>query len=171
MGTSDGSVLGTTKIVDNGPATRRYNIVILSEGYRSSEMTQFAADAQQFANTLFATAPYYNVRTAINIHRVDVTSTDSGAADPVACGGTGENLRTYFDASFCNNGIKRLLEVNNTTVLSAVAPSSAVAHGLGHCQDPDLRRIGWCGRHLFQGPRCNGDRSARNGSHGVWLFR
>jgi IgA Peptidase M64 len=121
MGTADGTVLGTTKILDNGPATQRYNMLILSEGYRGSEMAQFAADAQQFANTLFATAPYDRVRTAINIHRVDVTSTDSGAADPAACGGTGASPHTYFDGSFCNNGIQRLLEVNNTTVLKVAS--------------------------------------------------
>jgi hypothetical protein len=49
---------------------------------------------------------------------VDVTSTDSGADDPTACGGTGATPRTYFDASFCGNGIRRLLLVNNATVLS-----------------------------------------------------
>jgi hypothetical protein len=58
------------------------------------------------------------LQTAINVHRVDVTSTESGAADPTACGGTGASPPTYFDASFCNNGIRRLLEVNNMTVLS-----------------------------------------------------
>lgn len=121
MSTSDGAVLGATKIVDHGPANLRYNIVILSEGYRSHEMAQFAADAQQFANTLFATQPYDRAGSAINVYRIDVTSNDSGAADPTACGGTGASPRTYFDASFCNNGIRRLLEVNNTTVLSVAS--------------------------------------------------
>ncbi len=121
MSTASGTVLGTTKIVDNGSASQRYNLLILSEGYRSSEMVQFAADAQQFANTLFATPPYGRIGTAINIYRVDVASTDSGAADPAACGGSGASPRTYFDASFCNNGIQRLLEVNNTTVLSVAS--------------------------------------------------
>ena len=121
MSTADGTVLGTTKIVDNGPAAQRFNLLILSEGYRSTEMAQFASDAQQFANTLFTTSPYDRIRTAINVYRVDVTSTESGAADPAACGGTGTSPRTYFDGSFCNNGIRRLLEVNNTTVLSVAS--------------------------------------------------
>jgi hypothetical protein len=121
MGTADGTVLGTTKIVDHGPETQRFNILILSEGYRSTEMAQFATDAQQFANTLLNTAPYNGIQSAINIYRVDVASTDSGAADPMACGGSGASPRTFFDASFCNNGIQRLLEVNNTTVLSVAS--------------------------------------------------
>jgi len=118
MSTADGSILGTTKIADAGPAMRRWNLLIFSEGYRSSEMALFAGDAQQFLNTLLATSPFDHLRTAINVYRVDVTSTDSGADDPTSCGGTGVTARTYFDASFGNNGIRRLLEVNNLTVMS-----------------------------------------------------
>jgi hypothetical protein len=88
MSTADGTVLGTAKIVDHGPASQRWNLLIISEGYRSTEMAQFATDAQQFANTLFTTPPFDRLQTAINVYRVDVTSTDSGAADPAACGGT-----------------------------------------------------------------------------------
>lgn len=120
MGSSDGTVLGATKIVDAGPAQQRWNVVITSEGYRSSEMAQFALDAQQFANILLATAPFDRLRPAINIYRVDVTSTDSGARDPTNCGGTGAKPKTYFDASFCTNGIRRLLVANNGRVLKVV---------------------------------------------------
>ncbi len=121
MSTADGTVLGTAKIVDHGPATLRWNLVILSEGYRGVEMAPFANDAQQFVNTLFSTPPFDGLRAAINIYRMDVASTDSGAADPIACGGTGARPRTYFDASFCHNGIRRLLVVNDMTVLSLVS--------------------------------------------------
>jgi hypothetical protein len=121
MSTGDGSVLGTARIVDNGPATRRWNVLVLSDGYRSAEMAQFAIDAQHFATTLLSTTPFDRLQAAINIYRVDVTSTDSGAADPAACGGTGASPRTYFDASFCNNGIRRLLQVNDLTVLNVAS--------------------------------------------------
>jgi hypothetical protein len=121
MSTADGTVLGTAKIIDHGPATQRWNLLILSEGYRSAEMGHFANDAQQLANTLFTTPPFDRLQAAINVYRIDVTSTDSGAADPAACGGTGASPRTYFDASFCNTGIRRLLEVNNMTVLSVAS--------------------------------------------------
>jgi hypothetical protein len=120
MGTSDGQVLGSTKIVDAGPAEQRWNVVIVSEGYRSDEMAQFAADAQQFADALMAAAPFDRLRPAINIYRVDVTSKESGARDPAKCGGTGAKPRTYFDASFCNNNIRRLLIANDKRVLKVV---------------------------------------------------
>ena len=120
MGTSDGTVQGTTKIVDHGSDADRWNLVLVSEGYRSTQMGQFQTDAQNFVNTLFATAPFDTLQSAINVHRVDVTSTDSGADDSTACGGSGATPATYFDASFCNSNIRRLLLVNNTTVFTVV---------------------------------------------------
>ncbi|MFE6049259.1 M64 family metallopeptidase [Kitasatospora sp. NPDC056446] len=118
MTTSDGTVIGTTKIVDSGPATQRWNLVIMGDGYTAAQMGQFANDAKSFVNTFFATPPYGSLKPAVNVYRVDVSSTDSGADDPTACGGSGATARTYFDASFCNSGIQRLLVVNTTTALT-----------------------------------------------------
>jgi hypothetical protein len=120
MTLSDGAVLGQTQIESNGPAAQRFNLVLVSEGYQATEITKFAADAQSFVHTLFATPPFQGLRPAFNIYRIDVASTNSGADDPVACGGTGQAPHTYFDARFCNAGIRRLLECNTDTVLSAV---------------------------------------------------
>lgn len=121
MSTSDGRVLGTTKIVDHGSATSRWNLVIVPDGYREVELDRFAADAQEFADTLFATAPFDGLAPAINVFRVDVASTDSGADDPARCsGGTGATAATFFDATFCGRNIRRLLIVNAATVFSVV---------------------------------------------------
>jgi IgA Peptidase M64 len=117
---ADGTVVGTTRIVDNGAPQCRFNLVLVAEGYRQAELGQFATDAQQFVDRLFATPPFDVLRSAFNVHRVDVASTDSGADDPAACGGSGATPATYFDASFCNAGIRRLLLVNTPTVMSVV---------------------------------------------------
>jgi hypothetical protein len=118
MSTADGTVLGTTKIVDHGPNGSRWNLVILGDGYQSSEMTKYHTDAKAVIDGVYATAPFSEVWCGINIHRVDVVSTDSGADEPVACGGSGATPRTYFDASFCNSGIDRLLEVDSASALN-----------------------------------------------------
>src|SRR5689334_244640 len=120
MTTNDGSVLGTTKIVDHGPASAKWNLVLMSEGYQAGDMTQWANDAQEFVDFLFATPPFdeIEVQCAINIYRIDVTSTDRGADNPLACGnnpasGTGATPATYFDSTFCADGaIPRLLSGN-----------------------------------------------------------
>jgi hypothetical protein len=130
-GTGDGSVIGTTKIVDNGPASDRFNIVILSDGYTQAQLAQFHADAQQYVDFFLNTPPFNTNCTAFNFYRIDVASTESGADDPVetddhCTGGTGATAATYFDATFCSDGvIRRLLGVNNgtaTNVLNAQVP-------------------------------------------------
>jgi hypothetical protein len=114
MGSSDGYIKGAVKIVDHGEDPVRFNITLLGDGFRETELGQFAADAQAFADTLQATAPFTELWPAINIYRVDVVSNETGAADPVTCGdhseGTGAKPLTYFDSTFCGaGGIRRLL--------------------------------------------------------------
>jgi IgA Peptidase M64 len=117
MTASDGTVIGTTKILDHGSATVRWNLVLLGDGYRQQELGQFASDAQGFVDTLLVTPPFDDLQAAINVFRVDVASTDSGADDPAACGGTGATADTFFDATFCGDGSnQRLLVVNDATV-------------------------------------------------------
>lgn len=120
MGLTDGTVLGTTKILDNGDPASRWNLVLVAEGYRNSEMNLFQTHAQTFVNTLLSTPPFDDMEAAINVYRIDVASTDSGADDPLACGGSGATAATYFDASYCNGGIRRLLVVNSANVISTV---------------------------------------------------
>jgi hypothetical protein len=116
MSTADGTVIGTTKILDNGDPVYRFNVVILAEGYQSGQLAQFANDAQAFVTTLGRTAPYHLIMNSFNVYRVDVSSTDSGADDPVACGGSGTTVNTYFDATFCGDGkLQRVLTVNTAT--------------------------------------------------------
>jgi len=120
MGAADGFISGRTKIVDHGPDHLRYNIVILGDGYRAAEMNKYQTDVQAFVDTLRATAPFGDVWCGINVHRVDVVSTDSGADDPGNCGdgsaGSGALARTYFDSTFCGgNLIRRLLTCDSTS--------------------------------------------------------
>jgi hypothetical protein len=122
MTVADGHIVGTTKIVDHGPAARRWNIAIMGDGYQSAQLGKYAADVDGIVTTLLATAPFDALQPAINVFRIDVASTDSGAADPVACHGSGASPRTYFDAKFCGDGrIQRLLVVNDATALTAAA--------------------------------------------------
>jgi IgA peptidase M64 len=129
LSTSDGSVGSTTKIVDHGAGTARWNVVILGDGYRRSELPVYRAQAQNVVSTLRATPPFTQLWGAINVWRVDVISTDSGADDPTACGGTGQVARTYFDATFCGDGIiRRLLTVDVGTALSVARSAVPQSH-------------------------------------------
>lgn len=120
---SDGMVIGATKIVDNGPDAQRYTIVLIGEGYTASEQAQFVQDAQDFVDFFFETPPFSTNCSTFNFWRVDVASTDSGADDPATCSdgstGSGAMPATYFDATFCGDGdIRRLLVSNNATAMN-----------------------------------------------------
>ena len=116
MGTADGTIVGTTKVVDHGPNGDKWNLVVLGDGFRAADQADYTAAVTALVNTLKATAPFDGVWDRVNVHRVDVHSTDAGADDPAACadgsspaGGTAVTAKTYFDSSFCNSGIRRLL--------------------------------------------------------------
>lgn len=117
MTTADGSVLGTTQIVANAPRNRAFNVVLLAEGFTAAEQAAFGTACDDFVAALRTTPPFDELMPAINVFRVNVSSTDSGADDPVAAGGSGASVRTYFDASFGGAGIRRLLLCNVTTAL------------------------------------------------------
>lgn len=126
MSSSDGTISSTTKIVDHGSDTSRFVIAILGDGYKASELTQYHTDVQNFVNTLQDTRPFNDLWCAINVFRVDVTSTDSGADDPLTCAdgsaGSGATPKTYFDATFCGaSGVRRALTCNTSTAQTVAA--------------------------------------------------
>lgn len=133
MGASDGFISGTTKVVDHGPDALRYNIVLLGDGYRAAEMSKYHGDVQTFIDTLRVTAPFGDIWCGINVHRVDVVSTDSGADDPGTCGdgsaGSGATARTYFDSTFCGGGsIRRLLTCDSASAFNVARTQVPQVH-------------------------------------------
>ena len=121
MSTADGAVIGSTQIFGSAPRNRAFNIVLLAEGFTAAQQNGFDNACTQFVNAFRGTPPFDELSPAINVFRVNVSSTDSGADDPVAAGGTGATVRTYFDATFGGNNIRRLLLCNTTTALQVAA--------------------------------------------------
>ena len=103
MSTADGAVIGSTQIFGSAPRNRAFNIVLLAEGFTIAQQAGFDNACTQFLNAIRSTPPFDELSPAINVFRVNVSSTDSGADDPVAAGGTGATVRTYFDATFGGN--------------------------------------------------------------------
>jgi hypothetical protein len=123
MSTADGSVGSMVKVVDHGPPTSRWNLVVVGDGYRAGELDTYHADVDRIIDRIYTTPPFDELWCGINVYRIDVVSTDSGADDPTACaGGTGATPRTYFDATFCSpwgaGRLDRLLTVDAGTALS-----------------------------------------------------
>lgn len=120
MSERDGRIVGTTTLQDNG--NKRFNLVIVGDGYQEAELPTFATDAQSFMDKFFQAPPFNAKQPWFNVYRVDVASTDSGAKDPAGgtCGGTGDNPKTYFDATFCVNNVPRLLGCNSALARKVV---------------------------------------------------
>ncbi|MBP6014655.1 MAG: hypothetical protein KBA31_20675 [Alphaproteobacteria bacterium] len=121
MTANDGSVQGVFKAVDNGPESVRWDLVVVGDGYRESELVKYHADVDKFVTTLRTTPPFGELFAAINVHRIDVVSTDSGADDPGCGEEPARDARTYFDAKFCSQfagtRLDRLLTVDAALVL------------------------------------------------------
>jgi hypothetical protein len=122
MSTADGTVGAHVEVVSNGPGNLRWDLVILGDGYRADQLQLFHDDVEAFqSQVLKGTPPFDELWSAINVHRVDVISAESGADDPLTCpddpvgtvGGSGATPRTFFDATFCSSGMRRLLTIND----------------------------------------------------------
>jgi hypothetical protein len=118
MTTADGSVIGKTQIFGSAPTSHAFNVVLLAEGFTTAQQANFDTACTSFVQAFLTTPPYDGLSAAINIFRVNVRSTDSGADDPTSTGGTGATPRTYFDATFGANGIQRLLVCDDMTALT-----------------------------------------------------
>lgn len=129
MGTADGTVTGSTKVIDHGPDADRYVIAVMGDGFTAAQQSAYQTAFTNFTNALKATKPFDAVWNQINVHRVDIQSNQSGADNPQTCGtspppvGGAMTANTYLDARYCGDGtIRRLLIVD-----SALAQTTANA--------------------------------------------
>ncbi|MDJ0797662.1 MAG: M64 family metallopeptidase [Calothrix sp. MO_167.B12] len=124
MGASDGTVQGITTLVNNGPNDQRHNIVFIAEGFTAAEQSDFNDHCDEIVNKLQSEAWFTELGSAINIHRLNVASDESGTDDPATCGdgssGSGTSVATYFDSTFCNGGIRRCLSGDELLVRSTL---------------------------------------------------
>jgi hypothetical protein len=121
------TVLGATKIVDHGPDLDHFVVVIAGEGFTAAEQPDFVAAADTLLADFQATAPYSDsaVWNSLNFYRLDVTSPESGADNPLTCPDDvagyvhtpPEVANTEYDAAYClldpltGKGYRRLLEL------------------------------------------------------------
>lgn len=112
----------TVKILDNGDDGQKWNILVLGDGFLGGEhQDAFNAAAQNFVTNLEAEPWYKEYGSAFNVHRVNVVSAQAGADDPADCPdgtkGSGAEVDTAFDASFCaNDTVRRALRGKDSLV-------------------------------------------------------
>jgi hypothetical protein len=110
-----------TTIRNNGDPANRVDIVILGDGYTAAELGKYEANVNALLNGLFVQEPFREYERYFNVHRVDVTSNQSGADHPEL----GVFRDTALDATYNCFGIPRLLCVDNSKVTDVLARSIA----------------------------------------------
>lgn len=115
-----------------GPADKRFNIIVLGDGYTAEEMPAFRADVDKHLNVLWSTEPFASYRSYVNVWAVEVPSAESGVdCDP---GLESPRRDTALGMGFwggCNaNSVQRLLSVDaaSATALADLVPGSASAN-------------------------------------------
>ena len=108
-------------IFSNGDPSNRLDIAVLGDGYTQAELPKYADDVMQFVLRVFLQEPYKEYQQYINVHRIDVVSTESGADHPERMSPVFKN--TALDSTYNCFGIQRLICVNSTKVLNILSAS------------------------------------------------
>lgn len=103
-----------------GTSGDKFDIVILAEGYTSSQMSLFSTNATTLRDAIVGFAPYNTYAKFIRVWQVNTISTDSGVDKPV----WGTYRNTCFDGAYNmavgdTAGPGRLLTVSNTANINA----------------------------------------------------
>lgn len=69
-------------IAENGPANEKLDIVILGDGYSTTEMEKFRNDAKRLSGALLNTEPFKSQSKNINIRAVETPAMQSGVNKP-----------------------------------------------------------------------------------------
>jgi IgA Peptidase M64 len=116
-----------TTIRYNGDSARRVDLVIMGDGYTASDLgtNRFANDVEAFVQSMFQQEPFLEYRAYFNVHRVDVTSNESGVDHPER----GVFRDTALDSFYNCGGIQRLIcvdmsQVNGVLSRTALAPNA-----------------------------------------------
>lgn len=115
----------TEIIVENGDPSNKVDLVILAEGYTTSEMEKFIADARRVTNYLFEEEPFKSEKENFNVKAVLTPSVESGTDIP------GENIykNTFFNSTFYTFDLSRYLTTSDMKTIydaAAVVPSDHI---------------------------------------------
>lgn len=129
---SPSSAATVVPLQTTGPAEKRFNIVVMGDGYTAAELPDFRADADRHLNVLWSIEPFASYRSYINVWAVEVPSAESGVdCDP---GLDSPRRNTALGMAFwagCNpSAVARALTVDPAAAnaLAALIPGATPAN-------------------------------------------
>lgn len=111
--------IGSTKVRDTGPDGNRMVVVVLGDGYTSADLGTgaFTNSTSSLVSAFLGKSPWDVGFAVANVYRIDVESNESGSDnDP-----NGTFKDTYLNSSFWTSGIERLLTIDGTGYMRAIA--------------------------------------------------
>lgn len=120
------TVLGVDTILKNGPLDKRINLVIISDGFTTSEMSLFLNKASALSNYLLSSAPYKNYKKYFNVFAIKCPSPQSGVSHPGTATDVVEpqipvvSIQNNFNTRFDNGGVHRSIYSANSAAIYAV---------------------------------------------------
>jgi hypothetical protein len=110
-----------TTIRNNGDSANRVDFVIMGDGYTVEELAKYQADVEAFVQGMFSQEPFKEYQRYFNVHRVDVTSNESGADHPERSPPVFKG--TALGAAYNCAGIQRLICVDVSNVNAVLSRS------------------------------------------------
>jgi len=120
----------TTTLVDHGDIEKRINILILGDGYMSTELDKFEDDAQHVIDKLLVESPYKEYANFFNAIIIKVPSNESGTDHPATATDVSEPVfpqgmkDTYFNTTFDGANIHRIMITGNSGAVFSVAATN-----------------------------------------------
>ena len=120
------SVIGVDTLRRSGPINKRINLVLMGDGYITSQIPQYVTDATTVSSYLLNTAPFNRYQNYFNVYAIKCVSPQSGvthagtATDVTEPASPILNVTNYFDTQFDNYNIHRLIYSNNQTNIYSV---------------------------------------------------
>jgi hypothetical protein len=103
-----------------GDPAKRFNLVVLGDGYTAAELPRFREHVDKHLNVLWTIEPFKSYRSYVNVYAVEIESAESGVdCDPVLDSPRRETPLGMGFWGGCNpNSVQRLLTVDGTAVNS-----------------------------------------------------
>lgn len=138
---ADGGVfLGATTLLNSGDTAQKIDIVFLGDGFTADQQDAFNSRVDEAMAAFLDAHPLEALRSAFNVHRVNVSSPESGTDKFATCGGesTGDSdqsRRTAMDSGYCAGG-------GGTVYRCMLTANSALALGFAaSAPDDDIRVV------------------------------
>jgi hypothetical protein len=119
-------VFDMATIKNAGDINNRINIVIMGDGYQTTEFAQFEIDANAFVTDMFSQSPFSEYTDYFNVIIIKVPSNERGASHPGTASDEASynvpvaTIDNYFGTSYDSYGYHRSLYTENSATIISV---------------------------------------------------